>query len=144
MNNVWKVVCLPILAMPLLVLASDPKGCDLVNFSAEVMAKFPNAKKACIDVSEMNGGIYAHYRADVVAVETDAVTVQMLNNEGKAVSKVKFVPAADQVAKVDGKDTKFTDLKKGMKLDLYVEHSKWGLFSKPDGKRLTILSQESL
>ena len=31
-----------------------------------------------------------------------------------------------------------------MKLDFYIEHSKWGLYAKPDGKRLTILSQETL
>ena len=40
---------------------------------------------------------------------------------------------------MDGKDTKFTDLEKGMKLDLYIEHSKWGLYSAPNNKRLTIL-----
>jgi hypothetical protein len=132
------------LAVPMLTTASDRKGCDLVNFSAEVLAKFPNAKKACLDVEEKDGGIYAHYRANVVAVDADAVTVHMINHEGKAVSKVRFVPAADQMAKVDGKDTKFTDLEKGMKLDLYIEHGKWGLYSAPDDKRMTILSQEPL
>ena len=48
------------------------------------------------------------------------------------------------MASVDSKDVKFTDLKKGTKLDFYIEHSKWGLYAKPDGKRLTILSQETL
>ena len=48
------------------------------------------------------------------------------------------------MASVEGKDTKFTDLKKGTKLDLYIEHSKWGLYASPDGKSLTILSRESL
>lgn len=144
MKAVWRVVCFSMLVMPMLAVASDRKGCDMVNFSAEVLAKFPNAKKACLDVKEKDGGIYAHYRADVVAVESDGVTVKMIDHEGKAVSKVTFAPAPDQVAEVDGKDTKFTDLEKGMKLDLYIEHSKWGLYAKPDAKRLTILSQESL
>ena len=75
------------LAVPMLTTASDRKGCDLVNFSAEVLAKFPNAKKACLDVEEKDGGIYAHYRANVVAVDADAVTVHMINHEGKAVSE---------------------------------------------------------
>ena len=136
--------CIPTDARRKLAVAADRLGCDSVNFGEEVLAKFPNAKAACIDVKEKNGGIYAHYRADVVAVEKDAVTVHMLNHEGKAISKVKFVPSADQVATVDGKDTKFTDLKKGTKLDLYIEHSKWGLYASPDGKSPTILSRESL
>jgi hypothetical protein len=48
------------------------------------------------------------------------------------------------MAKVEGKETKFTDLKKGTKLDLYIEHSQWGLFASPTGKRMTILSREPL
>ena len=72
------------------------------------------------------------------------MTINILNQKGKAISRATFVPAADQTADVDGKVVKFADLKKGMKLDFYIEHSKWGLYAKPDGKRLTILSQETL
>ena len=144
MKCFWKTLCLSLLALPAFAVASDRQGCDLVNFGADVLAKFPNAMEACIDVREKEGGIYAHYQADVIAVATDSVTIDILNHEGKAISRVTFVPAADQTARVDGKDVKFTDLKKGMKLDFYIEHNKWGLYGKPDGKRLTILSQESL
>ena len=144
MKTFWRVLCLSILALPALAVATERQGCDLVNFSAEVLAKFPNARDACIDVREKNGGIYVHYQAEVMAVSSDTVTINILNQKGKAISKATFVPAADQMADVDGKDVKFTDLKKGMKLDFYVEHSKWGLYAKPDGKRLTILSQETL
>ncbi len=144
MKSYWTVFCFSMLAMPALASAGDRLGCDSVNFGEEVLAKFPNAKVACIDVKEENGGIYAHYRADVVAVDKDAVTVHLLDHEGKAISKVKFVPTADSVAKVEGKETKFTDLKKGTKLDLYIEHSQWGLYASPEGKRMTILSREPL
>jgi hypothetical protein len=132
------------LAMPALTLAADRPGCDSVNFGEEVLAKFPNAKAACIDVKEKNGGIYVHYRADVVAVDEDSVTVHLLDHEGKAISKVKFVPSADQLAKVEGKEKKFTDLEKGTELDLYIEHSQWGLYASPEGKRMTIVSREPL
>jgi hypothetical protein len=138
-----KILCFSLLAMPALAFAAGP-GCDSVNFSKEVLAKFPNARAACIDVSEKSGGIYVHYLAKVVAVATDSVTVNMINHEGKALSKVTFVPAADQTAKVEGKETKYSDLKKGDKLDLYIEHSQWGLYANPEGKRMTILSREPL
>ena len=129
MKTFWKVLCLSMLALPAIAVASDRQGCDLVNFGADVLAKFPNAMAACIDVREKSGGIYAHYQANVMAVATDSVTIDILNHEGKAISKVTFVPAADQMAEVDGKDVKFTDLKKGMKLDFYIEHNKWGLYA---------------
>jgi hypothetical protein len=144
MKSYWNVLCVSLLAMPALAVAADRLGCDSVNFGEEVLAKFPNAKAGCIDVKEKNGGIYVHYRVDVVAVDSDSVTVHVLDSEGKAISKVKFAPSADQQAKVEGKDTKFIDLKKGTKLDLYIEHSQWGLYASPEGKRMTILSREAL
>lgn len=144
MKGSWRVLCFLMLVMPALAIASDRQGCDLVNFGADVLAKFPNAKKACIDVKERDGGIYAHYRANVLEADDKSVTVKVLDHEGNGITKVTFVPTADQVATVSGKEVKFTELKKGMKLDFYIEHSQWGLYGKPEGQRLTILSQQSL
>ena len=104
MKIFWKVLCLSILALPALAVATERQGCDLVNFSAEVLAKFPNARDACIDVREKNGGIYVHYEAEVMAVSTDAVTIHILNQKGKAISKATFAPAADQLVSVAGKE----------------------------------------
>ena len=64
MKSFWKVLYLSILVLPALAVASDRKGCDLVNFGPDVLAKFPNAMAACIDVKEKDGGIYAHYQAE--------------------------------------------------------------------------------
>jgi hypothetical protein len=139
-----KLACVALLSIPAIALAASPKSCDAVNLGPEVLAKFPNAVRACHDLSEKNGGIYMHYVAKVVDVAKDGVTVEMLDTNNKAVSRVKFVPAADQMAKVEGKDESFGALKKGTKLDLYIEHSKWGLYASPDGKRMTIVSQETL
>jgi hypothetical protein len=144
MKSYWKVICFTVLALPALAFAAKPYGCDSVNFGKEVLEKFPNAQAACIGVTEKNGAVYVHYQAKVIAVESDAITVHMLNHEGRALSQVKFVPSPDQMAKVEGKDTKFSDLKKGTKLDLYIEHSRWGLYSNPDGKMMTIISREAL
>ena len=144
MRNISKAVCVMLLAMPALALADGGKGCDLVNLGADVMAKFPNAAKACHDVTEKNGGIYMHYVAEVVATDKDSVTVDMLDKEGKGIVRVKFAPAEGQTANFEGKETKYTSLKKGTKLDFYIEHSKWGLYATPDGKRMTIISREDL
>lgn len=144
MTNIRKVVCVMLLAMPALALADGGKGCDLVNVGADVLAKFPNAAKACHDVKEQNGGIYMHYVGEVVAADKDSVTVDMLDTKGKGIVRVKFAPAEGQTAKFEGKDAKYTSLKKGTKLDFYIEHSQWGLFASPEGKRMTILSREDL
>src|SRR5262245_16596189 len=116
-----KILCVMLLALPGAVLAAESTmSCDSVNFGAEVLAKFPNAQKGCIDLSQRNDGVYAHYRAEVVKVEGDTITVNMLDRDGKALSKVKFVPAADETVNLSGKDTKYKDLAKGQKIDLYI------------------------
>lgn len=144
MTNISKAVCVLLLAMPALAVAEGGKGCDLVNLGADVLAKFPNAARACHGVIEKNGGIYMHYVAEIVAVDNDSVTVNMLDTSGKAISQVKFAPAADQTVKLEGKEMKYTSLKKGTKLDFYIEHSKWGLYASPDSNRMTIISREDL
>ena len=50
MKGYWKVLCFSMLAMPALASAADRLGCDSVNFGDDVLAKFPNAKAACIGV----------------------------------------------------------------------------------------------
>ena len=79
-----------------------------------------------------------HYVGEVVATDKDAVTVD------KGIVRVKLAPAAGQTAKFEGKDTSYMSLKKGTKLDFYIEHSKWGLYATPDGQRMTIISREDL
>ena len=138
-----KLLCAFLLTMPGLALAAGP-GCDNVNFSAEVIAKFPNAQKACIAVVEKEGGIYVKYEADVISASKDSVTVDFLDSNGKGVSRVTFAPAADQTAEIDGKKQAFASLKKGMKLHFYIEHSRWGLYANPAARPMKILSSESL
>lgn len=138
-----KFLCAFLLATPGLAWAAGP-GCDMVNFSSDVTAKFPNAQKACIAVVEKDGGVYAKYQADVVSASKDSVTVDFLDSEGKGVSRVTFAPSDDQTAKIDDKSVPFSSLKKGTKLHFYIEHSRWGLYANPAAHPMKILSSEPL
>ena len=144
MISIKKALCVILLAMPALAIAGPGPGCESVNLGADVLAKFPNAARACHDVKMQGDGIYMHYVAEVVATDKDSVTANFLDKSGKALVKVKFAPAADQTANLEGKETKYTSLKKGTKLDFYIEHSQWGLFGSPGGKRMTVTSREDL
>jgi hypothetical protein len=144
MKILCRALCVALIAVPMYASAADEIGCDAVNWGEEVLAKFPNAEKACHDVTTKNGAAYAHYVAEVVAASSESVTVHLLDKKGKGISEVKFVPAADQKVKLAGKETKYADLEKGTKLDLYIEHSKWGLYASPDGSAMKILSRTDL
>jgi hypothetical protein len=144
MNITGKALCLALLTLPVGAMASDEKGCDSVNWGEEVLAKFPNAEKACHGVVMKNDAVYAHYVAEIVASDSESVTVHLIDKHGKGISEVKFVPNPDQGIKLKGKETKWQDLGKGTTLDLWIEHSRWGLYSSPDSTPMKILSRKDL
>jgi hypothetical protein len=124
--------------------ADDNYGCDAVNFSPEVLAKLPNAKKLCRGVTEKNGGIYVKYVGRVVASSPESTTIEFIDKDKKAVSRATFKPAADQMADVDGKKMKYSELKKGTELRFYIENKRWGLYGAPNDTAMQILSVEQL
>ena len=144
MNNLCKALCIALLAVPMGAIAADEKGCDSVNWGKDVLDKFPNAEKACHGVTMKNDNVYAHYVAEIVAADAESVTVNLIDKSDKAIAEIKFVPRAEQAIKVGGKDTKFKDLKKGTKMDLWIQHNRWGLYSDPDSTPMQILSRRDL
>jgi hypothetical protein len=138
------LVCAFALSASPLVWAGPNYGCDSVNFSKEVLDKFPNAKKACRGLKEKDGGIYVHYVGKVVATSPESVTVEFLDKDDKGVSRATFVPAADQMVTVANKKTKYNDLQRGTKLDFYIENNRWGLYMNPGEPKMTVLKVEQL
>lgn len=137
--------CAFMLAGPALAMAASPNyGCDSVNFSQEVLTKMPNAKVLCRGVMEKNGSVYVKYTGKVVASSAESTTVEFLDKDGKAVSRATFKPAAGQMATMEGKKMKYSDLKKGTELNFYIEHNRWGLYATPDDSAMTIVSVEQL
>ena len=137
--------CALALSVPSIAAAADDNyGCDSVNFGEEVLAKLPNAKKLCRGVTERNGGVYVKYVGRVVASSPESTTIEFIDKDKKAVSRATFKPAADQMAEVDGKKMKYSDLKKGTELHFYIENKRWGLYGGPSDKAMQILSVEQL
>jgi uncharacterized protein (DUF2147 family) len=137
--------CALALSVPSIAAAADDNyGCDSVNFGEEVLAKLPNAKKLCRGVTEKNGGVYVKYVGRVVASSPESTTIEFIDKDKKAVSRATFKPAADQMADVDGKKVKYSDLKKGTELRFYIENKRWGLYGGPNDTAMQILSVEQL
>lgn len=146
MKLISKLLCVALVAVPFAAMAADDNsmGCDSVNWGKDVLTNFPNAQKACQDVSMRNGEPFAHYIAKVVANEGETVTVHLLGRDKKPMTEVVLAPNPKQKMTVEGKGTNSADLKKGDKLDLYIMHSRWGLYSDPDSTPMTIKSRRDL
>ncbi len=138
------LVLATLLAVPAIAVAADEIGCQSVNFGADVLAEFPNAVRACRGVKEKDGTVYARYVAKVVDTSKGNLTVVFEDKDGKGVSKVVFAPTGDAGLSMGGKDTKYSSLKKGDVIDMWVPHSRFGLYGTPGGPKLTVVSKETL
>jgi hypothetical protein len=144
MNRICAALCVAALAVPAIATAADAPGCDTVNIGQEVLAQFPNIKSTCQKVKERDGGIYILFIGEIVSVTKEDMTVRVKDRSGKEVSELKLGLTPGQSLKVNGKDEKFSDLKRGDQLDFWIEHEKWGLYSKPGAAALNILSRKEL
>jgi len=144
MNIKLSLVLATLLAVPAMAVAADEIGCQSVNFGADVIKEFPNAVRACRGVKEKDGTVYARYVAKVVDNSKGNLTVVFEDKDGKGVSKVVFAPTGDAGLSMGGKDTKYCSLKKGDVIDMWVPHSRFGLYGTPGGPKLTVVSKENL
>ena len=68
--------------MPAVALAQQPAACERVEFSQEVLARFPNIRKACLDVINKDGQEYAVVKADLVRATSRRITVRVKLPDG--------------------------------------------------------------
>jgi hypothetical protein len=123
----------PAIALPLAIgtaLAADPMAsdekiaCTEVKYSSEFLSKYPDAPAACIEAVEKGGKRYAKFNAKVFLNSADRTTVELLNTKGDRLSTFSFKPGPDAGVNIDGKKTKFTDLKPGEKISFWVSEDR--------------------
>lgn len=99
-------------------------ACTEMKYSAEFLAKYPDAPAACVEAVDKDGKRYAKFQAKVFLNSKDRTTVELLNVRGDPLTTFSFKPAPDAGVMIDGKKTKFTDLKKGEKISFYVSEDR--------------------
>jgi hypothetical protein len=118
------------LALPLSIgtaFAADPDtkiACSEVKYSSEFLAKYPEAPAACIEAVVKEGKRYAKFNAKVFLTSADRTTVELLNVKGDPLTTFSFKPGPDAAVNIEGKKTKFSDLKKGETISFYVSEDR--------------------
>jgi hypothetical protein len=101
--------------------AKLPKvDCAEVKFSEAFLARYPKAPAACIEARELDGKRYAKFDAKVYLTGPEITTVNLLNTRGDVVDTFSLMPGADQKIKINGEDTKFSELRVGEKITFWV------------------------
>lgn len=94
--------------------------CQNVEFSDEVMQKFPRVREACLDVIDRQGQLMAVFKADLLKVTGNKVRIRaQLPGGGKAEPQTVQVPPERRVL-VDGKKYRVGELSVGQQLTVYA------------------------
>ena len=106
--------------IPAVALAQQPAVCQRVEFSQEVLARFPNIRKACLDVINKDGQEYAVVKADLVRATSRRMTVRVKLPDGTHSDPIGINIKANARVNVNGQPTRIEDIAIGQELSAYV------------------------
>jgi hypothetical protein len=114
----------------------DPESLPKVNcsdfkFSQAFLAKFPKAPAACQEGRIYKGHKYAKFNAKVYLNSPDRTTVQFMNVSGDPIETISFKPAPGATLTFNGVKTKYSDLKPGDPLTLWIPESRMTVSATP-------------
>lgn len=146
MKAFGKVVLLALAAVPFVAVAADePKdqaGLSCIKdiqFSHEFLERYPNAAPACREVKVKDGEKWARFQTKVKSVKKGNVTVDVLNVRGDSLATVTVAPPADATLTIEGKQKKYSTLRAGDTLDLWMPENRFGFYSDTGASKLTEL-----
>ena len=144
-----KLIIGVVAAIPLIGAAQEAKlNCTKdMSYSAEFLAKFPNASAACNEVVKANGQKWVRFNAVVKKRESNHLTVKFIDSHHNAVATMTFSfdPTA-QVTLESHEQKAATLLEEGDKLLIWMPESRVGMYPKPDptqAKHFILLSDDT-
>jgi len=107
-----------------LALAQNNSACQKMRFSDEVLARFPRAADACLDVITRDGQSYAVFKAKLDRVTGNTLRLRFKQPDGTyaAAQNVKTSPGRRVL--IDGKPTPVSELAPDQELTAYVRVDK--------------------
>jgi hypothetical protein len=94
--------------------------CQNVQFSAQVLDRFPGARSACLDVIEHKGQQYAVFKAQLLEVRGNSLRLRVKGPDGKYGPTTTMTAKADRQVLIDGKPYPVRELAPNQELTAYV------------------------
>src|SRR5688572_27938358 len=120
MKTLMSLGSLVLALVPALALAQQPAACERVQFSEEVLARFPNIRQACLDVINRGGQDYAVVKANLVRATPRRMTVQIKRPAGSLSEPIGVNVKPNERLNIAGKPTPIQDVAIGQELTTYV------------------------
>jgi LPXTG-motif cell wall-anchored protein len=117
--------------IPAVALAQQPAACERVQFSEDVLARFPNIRAACLDVINKDGKDYAVVKADLVRATARRMTIRVKRPDGSHSDPIGVNVGPNDRLNVGGKPTPIQDVAIGQELTAYVNVTDPGIALAP-------------
>lgn len=153
MSPLLKLVAVALAAAPLTALAAEgaSENAELscikhVVYSKAFLERFPRAGAACREVKMKDGKKWIRFDAEVKHVKGHEVTADFIDKYEHPVATLTFRAAKDARLMVDGKTTKYTELVKGDKLEVWMPEGRIGFYAEPvneKNEKLQLVSHEA-
>lgn len=110
-----------VLAMiPAVAFAQQPEACQRVEFSAEVLARFPNIRNACLDVITKGGQTFAVVRASLVRVSQRRMVVRVRLPDGTQSDPLGINVNTNERVNIEGRMVPIRNLAVGQEISAYI------------------------
>ena len=131
MKSTLVVSSLVLALLPAVAGAQQPAVCERVEFSQDVLARFPNIRKACLDVISKDGQEYAVVKADLVRATARRMTVRVKLPDGTHAEPRAINVKPGFRLNVDGRATPVDEISVGQEITAYVNVKDPGISTRP-------------
>jgi hypothetical protein len=120
MKAIFSLGSLVLALIPAAAMAQQPAVCQRVEFSPQVLERFPNIRDACLDVISRDGQEFAVVKADLVRATPRRMTVRVKRPDGTRTDPMGINVAANARVNINGRMTPINEVAVGQELSVYI------------------------
>ncbi|ARN75155.1 hypothetical protein [Oceanicoccus sagamiensis] len=100
-------------------------SCEDIDFAPEMIEKYPDITKSCLDVVESKGTKYALVELELTRVSGRNVNFKFVHEDGSKSERYSIRVKPEFRAKIQGKSYRINELSKGQNLNIYLPGDRW-------------------
>jgi len=111
---------------------TDRGSCAEIDWHRDLVREYPWVGDACQEAIIVNGQKWARFEAEFQQFNRDGtITSNFRDARGRSLGSVKLQPGSDQRVLLDGRATRFSDLRRGQVLNFYAPEGLYAFAMEP-------------
>lgn len=108
------------------------ESCDEVNWHRNMTRDYPWVADGCHEVVVVDGEKWARFEAEFQELNQDGtITTDFIGDNGRSMGTVNLMPGPNQRVNLDGRPTRFSELRRGQLLNFYAPEGSYAFTTEP-------------